>query len=145
MTVIYHQPSVCHLTRTYVMKWRHPLVHNFHATCNAWHCCSLSVYVSGILRVFQIVGFSILFFPWKIVKYVTGYHFLHAMIPFPVCVNCQRHIRLTIYRVCGAFYQCLYNTTLTISHNSHCIKGVFYKMCLCVSCMGVIYDIVPSC
>ena len=32
---------------------------------------ALSVYVSGILRVCEIVGFSILFFPWKMVKYVA--------------------------------------------------------------------------
>ena len=44
---------------------------------------ALSVYVSVILRVCKIVGFSILFFRWKMVKYATCYPFRRAMISFP--------------------------------------------------------------
>ena len=47
------------------------------------------VYVS----VCQMVGFSILFFPWKIVKYVTV---LRAVISFPVSVNCSRHTKTSL-------------------------------------------------
>ena len=95
-----------------------------------------SVYVS----VCQMVGFSILFFPWKIVKYVT---FLRAVISFPVSVNCQIHTKtlLSIYRVCGTIYECFYNNTLNISHNSHCINDVLNEMYLLVYCTSVIrYD-----
>ena len=110
-----------------------------------WHVTLLlSVYVSVILRVCQLVGFFILFFfPWKIVKYVT---FLHAMISFPVSTNSPRHANtlLSIYRVCGTFYECFYNNTLNISNNSLCINGVLYEMCPLLYCTSAICNIMHS-
>ena len=77
------------------------------------------------------------------VEYVAGYLFLHAMISFPVSVNCPIHTKtsLSIYRVWGTVYECLYNNTLNSSHNSHCINGVLNEMYLLVYCTSVIrYD-----
>ena len=77
------------------------------------------------------------------VEYVAGYPFLHAMISFPVSVNCPIHTKtsLSIYWLCGTIYECLYNNTLNISHNSHCINDVLNEMYLLVYCTSVIrYD-----
>ena len=110
---------------------------------------SLSLfYMSDILRVCQIMRFLILYFPLENDKicYLLSLSSCNDIIS-RWCELLSRHTKtlLSIYWVCRAFYECIYNKTLNISHNSQCINGVLYEMCLIVSCMSVICDIVPSC
>lgn len=67
------------------------------------------------------------------VKYVTSYPFLHAMISCTLSVDCPMTL-LSRYLVCGAFYEFFYNKTLNISHNSHCINGVLVYSCFLYEC-----------